>query len=498
MAESRVLYGPVGDQSRLIPAPLITISKAYQRTGSGEVIGKTYTITVTGTIVAYMGSPLSDGTFYKLGGYPANEDIDAEDRLRAVMRKQQALRELFQLHGGQFEVYSGSGFSTLRCYPRIVSIEFPEDIWYERSNYTITMECDEIYGIGDSDEFSEYIESATEEWSIDTNEDPQAVGASTTFTLTHNISAVGKTFYDITGAQPREAWQYAEQYVLARLGFDAYMAMSSGVNDLPSYYHGWNHLRSNQVDKKGGGFSVSESWLLASGVAIEDFTITTTSDIEAPHQRVSIQGNVTGFEERQAVGGKEMKLTTTKWANAQTKFAWASGVAYTRAKEYSGLTNLNVKPLTLTVGRNPLRGTIDYTIDYDTRPLQLIEGAKSEVLSINDNIGGELFASVFVLGRTAGPVLQDLGTKPANTRDLNIEIVVDPPTIVDRTSATMREIINDKKPSQDAQFSTNLTNIIEAANPSYLGATTIFQDQPQETWNPLEGRYTYTTRWTYE
>lgn len=488
------MYGDGVTQKRLIPAPLITISKNYQRTGNGEVVGKTYTITVDGTIVAHMGSPLADGSFHTSGGYPADENIDADDRLRAVMRKQQALRELFQLQGGQFEVYSGSGFNPLRFYPRVVSIEFPQDIWYERSNYTITMECDEIYGINDTDEFTDHIETATEEWSVDTNEDPQALGASTTFTLTHSVSAVGKTHYTETGAQPSGAWQYAEAYVLARLGFDAYMASGVGVNNLPSYYNGWNHRRSNQIDKKNGSYAVTESWLLASGEAIEDFTITTTADLESPYDRVSIQGNIIGFEARDA----DMAIITTKWDNAQTKFTWASGIAYTRAKEYSGNNNLNIEPLTLTVGRNPFQGTIDYTIDYDTRPLRLIEGAKSEAISINDNIGGELFASVFVLGRTNGPVLQDLGTKPANTRTLNIEIVVEPPAIADRTSGTMQTIINDKKPSNDVQFSTNLSNLIDAANPSYLGATQIFQTQPQETWSPIDGRYTYTTTWTYE
>ena len=495
------MYGDGATFNRLIPAPLVTINKTYQRSSNGDIIGRLYTITVTGTMVAYMGSPMSDGTWHTSGGYPANESIAAEARLAAIQRKQEAIRKLFSNQGWKFEIQSGNGAQPVTFYPRIQSIDFPEDIWFERSNYTIVMEADDLDGLYDEngDGFDAIIESANEEWTIDTNEEPQDLGAPTSYTLTHSVSAVGKKHIDVTtGAQPLEAWEQAQKFVLSRLGFNQVMAMSSGVNDLPSYYNGWNHRRSNQVDKQGGGYSVTESWLMASGVALEDFTITTTNDVESAYDRVSIQGTVTGFEDRSTVGGEEMRLITTKWDNAQTKFTMASGIAYLRAQQYSGLTNLNVAPITLTVGRNPFRGTIDYTIDYDTRPLKLIEGAKSEVVSIGDNIGGELFASVFVLGRTNGPVLQDLNTKPSNTRTLTIELVVAPPSYTDRTITTMKQLMVDKKPSNDATFSTNLSNLVTAADPSSHGFTTVFQDQPQENWDFLTGRYTYQTTWTYE
>jgi hypothetical protein len=152
----------------------------------------------------------------------------------------------------------------------------------------------------------------------------------------------------------------------------------------------------------------------------------------------------------------------------------------------------------MTVGRNPFRGTIDYTFDYDTRPLKLVEGARSEVISIGDNIGGELFASVFVLGRARGPVLQDLGTKPSNTRTLTIELVVPPPSISDRTVTTMKGLMITNKPMNNPSYSGNLNNLVAAANPKNNGFTTVFQDQPQENWDFLSGRYSYQTTWTYE
>jgi len=493
---SRVVY----DGKRIIPAPLVTINKTYTKNGNGDIIGKIYTLTITGTIVAHMGSPNSTGVFHTTSGYPDDEVIPNNERLKAIMRKQEALRNLFSVEGKNFYIQSADGSQPISCYPRINSIDFAEGIWYERCDYTINLECDVLDGLYDEeasshDAFTEYLQSASEDWNIDTNDEPESLGGPSTYALSHTVSAVGKKFYDETGAVPTEPWQYAQQYVLSRLGFSNYPqeVLSSGVHNLPSYYNGWNHKRTEQIDKAGGGFTVSENWVLASGSAIESFNITSTDSLDSPYQVIQIQGNVQGYEEFNS----DMELTTNKWTNAQTKFAWASGVAFTRAQSYSG-TSLNVIPLSMTVGRNPLQGSIDYTFEYNSRPVNLIENARSESINISDNIGGELFASVFVLGRAKGPVLQDLNTKPANTRTLSIEIVVDPPTYSDRTVATMEQLINDQKPSAHASFQTDINNLVAAAHPNYLGATTEFHDQPQESWDFKEGRYSYNVTWTYE
>jgi len=480
------------DGKRVIPAPFVSIVKTYTKSGNGDIIGKIYNITVNGTLIAYMGSPDSDGDLWTAGGYPADEVVGPDARLAAIQRKQEALRDLFSTEGKAFEIQSANGAQSVRCYPRINSIDFSEGLWYNKSEYSISLECDELYP-EQEDTFSEYIESASEEWNIDTQEEPQSLGGSVTYGLSHSISAVGKKFFDETSTQPKEAWQYARDFVLDRLGFDSLIASSSGVNNLPDYYNGWNHRRSEQVDEQGGSFSVTENWLMASGSATEDFSISTDTSLDSPHNKVSINGSVTGFEARDA----DMQLTQTKWDNAQTKFAEASGLAFLRAQTYTG-QSLNVTPLSWTIGRNPFQGTIDYTFEYDARPMTLIEDAISETISINDNIGGELFASIFVLGRANGPVLQDLNTKPANTRNLSIEIVVTPPTYSDRTTATMQDLLIAQNPSNNPSYSGSLQTLVDAADPTNNGFSTVFQDQPQENWEFQTGRYSYNCTWTYE
>ena len=486
---SKIYYG--ADSSRLIPAPLVNISKTYTKSGDGEIIGKIYTLTITGTIIAWMGSPYSDGTFYTGSDYPDNEVVDTQNRLAAIQRKQEGIRSLFSVDGEKLEIQTAGGLTSVRCYPRIVDINFSEGVWHDKCEYTITLECDELLGgaFSEEDTFNQYISNASEEWSIDTNEESaEEFGVPRTYTLSHSISAQGKRFYDTTGLT-KESWEQAKTFVLSKLGFDSQMVLSSGVLNLPSYYNGFNHSRNENVNKKDGSYSVTETWILASGSATEVFNVSTSDELESVYKKVNIEGTITGYDVRDS----NLNITTGKWANAETKYNQISGLTLTRAQYFSGET-LNISSLSETVGKNPMNGTIEYRFEYDTRPSNLISGARSEVISIADNIGGENFASVFVLGRTKGPVLQGLDTKPVNTRNLNIELVVEPET------GTAQELLNSKKPSNNPLYATDIQNVINAAKPipNIGSATIMFQDQPQENWDIKNFRYSYNTTWTFE
>ena len=485
------------NNQKIIPAPLVTISKTYQKSGDGEIIGKLYNITINGTIVAWMGSPTSSGTFWTSSGYPPDETIAADNRLGAIQRKQEALRYLFSTEGKNFEIQSSITDDPVRCYPRIIDISFDQGIWYDRCDYSITLECDELYGDGvlaEEDSFDQYIADAQEQWTIDeVDEHADTLGIPRSYTLSHTISAQGKRFYDVTGSLAKQPWEYAKDFVLSKIGFDASIITSSGVHNLPSYYVGLNHVRSENIDQQGGNYSVTENWVLASGYATENFSLNVSDELESPYKTVSIEGTVTGYEERNS----NMQTVSSKWDNALTKYNSISNLAFIRAQQFSGLS-LNIIPTTERVGRNPIQGVIDYNFEYDTRPMTLIEGVKSESINVGDNIGGELFASVFVLGRAAGPVLQDLSTKPANTRTLSIEIVVEPSGYTDRTVATIKNLLLNQKPSQIEPYKTSIQNVIDAVNPNNNGFSTVFQEQPQENWEFREGRYSYNTTWTYE
>lgn len=478
------------DGNRLIPAPLVNITKNYNKSPDGQLIGSTFAVSLRGTIVAYKGSPDSTGSFHTGSDYPADESISANSRLSAIQNKQDAIRNLFTTEGKPLIIKALDGVTSMSGHPRVVSIEFPEAIWYNRSEYTINLELDELYP-EDEDSFAYNISSAQERWTVDTNEQAEGIGdLSRTYRLTHSVSATGKRRQDGSGNTVRQAWHEAENWVKSRLGFDSDIALSSGVKNLPAYYGGYNHIRDEQIGEMDGTYSVTETWTLTSGTALEDFTVTTTSAVENNQSNVVVAGNIIGLEERDS----DLAITTTKYSNALSKFNVVSGLAYTRAQDYSGLT-LNTKPVSSVFGKNPIAGTINYSFTYNDRPSYFVAGARSEVITVTDTpTGGASFAEIFVLERGEGPILQNLGTRPSFRRTLNIELVMD----ID-SAANFTEAYFTKNPRVDAATSGDLWyNIIHPTDPRVqLGVNACFSDPPQETWDFRRGRYSYNRTWTY-
>jgi len=476
---------------KIIPAPFASIQKEYQRVGQ-DVIGKVFRITLTGTLIAHMGSPDSTRILWDQAGYPADEDIVHDSRLGAILRKQEALRSLFSIQNQLLELQPLDGSDSMRCYPNILDINFSEGIWVDRCDYTITLEASEMYPIQE-DNFEAYIQDASETWQIETDETPEGLNLPRTYRVSHTVSAVGKRVYDGNGlvSQP---YEQARNYVLSRLGFDQTIALSSGVNNLPSYYSGYNHIRSQEIDKVNGGFSVTENWIMTSGTALENFNIEMNTDVQNPYPVVSIQGDITGLEQRDS----NLQLTVSKYTNALTKFTEASGLAYSRAKTYSGINTLNILPLQASIGRNPIAGTINYSYEFDTRPSNIVPNCKSEIITLTDGLVGQAFASIFILGRRKGPILQDLKTKPARNRQLSVELVMPPATFAGTSVAQLQDAFFNQNPRLSPTTSGLFQRIIDAADPLNNGFTSVKTEQPQENWNPKTGAYTYNQSWIFE
>jgi hypothetical protein len=470
------------DGKKLIPAPRLQISRTANKKGDGSIIGFTYQLVLTGDLIAYKGSPNSLREFWDQSGYPPDEAIEADSRLGALLRKQEALRNLFSAQGRELYIQSADGSEPLKCNPRINDISFAEGIWFDRITYTINMEADVVYPIVEGD-FPDLISDATEEWNIETDEGaPEGLGLPRTYRLTHTVGAVGKLSYNELGGLTSQAWENARAYVIPRLGMNNSFLLSSGVSDLPSYYGGYNHSRTEAINIAGGGYNITETWLLASGSALEDFTIQITSNAESNRQNVKINGTVTGLELRSS----NLSVISNKFTNAETKFNAVSGLAYSRCQTYSGY-DLNIYPMSESIGKNPIAGTISYDFEYDNRPYNLIPGAIAERITINDTLPNQLVAVIPILGRAAGPILQPINTSAELTRTLSVEFTL-------RSKIDMSDLaasFNTLKP-------TALVDVLkDAADPIVLGSESYVQSD-RETWEPITGRYSREIIWIYQ
>ena len=475
------------DGNRIIPAPLVEINKEYNISTDGTKLSPIFNITLNGTIVAYKGSPDSNGVFFNssLTLYPDDENIDSDIRLRVVMSKQEMLRKLFSNEGKLLEIYAPDGNTPIKFNPRKISIQFPNGIWFDRSDYTITMETDKIYSIVAGDEEDDalhnlgyHISDASEEWNIDLDETP---ATKPVYKLSHQLKAVGKRFYNEDGTLERHPWQQARLWVQANLGFSD-MVITSGLLCIPSNYKPYNHIRSEVIDILGGSYSLNENWIVASGItfAIEDYTVTVNSGIEDPLVKVSIDGNIQGLDQKDdcliLLTGESKYESAIRYYDTNV-----SPNILGRIQSLGAPSDLNVKPISTVIKRNQIVGTISYTFDFDNRPSNLVSSALSEVIDINDQLASQVFAIVPILGRANGPILQDISTVKESRREFTYQGVF--PAV--GGSLTSRLV---GKP--------NVNSLVDEARHA-SNIESIFIESDSETWAPNRGSYTRRVSWIY-
>lgn len=481
------------------PVPFINLTKNMVKSGDDRIIGTTFECTLEGTL-----TPLPDG------GLSQIDDL------------QDGLREAFNAEGLLLEVKCGTGI-ILQAYPRVSSINFPpsSNNWVYTSPYTITLAWEKDDLAEDTGVMPPYVKSVSESWGIEQDDSQsfyhwapngQEDKGPLPWRVTHNLSATGKRSYTGVGTVASEAWEQAQTWVLARLGWtpsDTEGAMLTGPKILGSHgvinltsgdYTAYNHMRTKTIDEAGGAFSVTESWIavLSSGVgwngpAVEDFNISVKQGIDSDFTTVSVQGSIQGLEER-TYGSNPGDFTipsgSTKYDNAKTAWGIIESKLYHRARQVAdplATRTLNTIAVSKTVSHSPVKGAISYGYDYNDRPCNIISGSLSEVLTISDTNPTDVFASHVVLGRANGPILQSLSTVTASIREVSFEVVMAPYAGCDSCTSMRTEAPRTTVQTALCCFETELTS-------SY---SQVFKTADRESWNPKIGRYSRNIAWTY-
>ncbi len=483
------------------PVPFATINYDYNRAGDMDPLSSVGRITLNGTL-----TPLPDNT----GG------------ITQVVALQDALRSGLRTDGQLLDIQCG-GSTIFSQNPRILSFNHDPtpDNWVFSTNYTIEMEFDD-WSPGRSG-----VTDANDEWQFEFFDDKfffendlsSLVPAAKQYggsdyavdhppylgRLTHNVSARAIRASSELG---NPGWKRAESYVLSRIGVDAQHYEGSGVINLPSGSP-FNHMRTRQVDEINGSYSVSESWvILDSGAALtdfagnatEDFTATVRKSIESDFTTVSVEGSIEGLEIRDYgnvnqndFGATKFVTSTTKYTNASAYWTNILSRLLPRAQSIAegvATRNLNQTALNFSVGHSPPQGVISYAYEYDDRPSNCITGSLSEIITMTDNNPADVFAQLTVLGRPAGPVLQEMGTKTLRTRDLNIEVVMAPSTgctyslLYGATSTNPRDQVK---------------NVLLCPMEQEISGSQdqVFVQNDTETWNPKTGRYSRSVTWAF-
>lgn len=475
-----------------------------------------------------------------------NKDIvDFDFKASSIFFKQQALRALFA-HDGQRMEFSSIRNDTpmLVFYPTLDSISFEEGTYTDFCRYTINLTAPLFFDAKDNPlEFNSLndgnrnlyqnliynVEDYSDTWSIEVDDstgrtpnnippDNPIGGYANTiprnYRVTRNISATGKTIYK--NDERFEAWEQARGFIkteilrepintfpTSQIGyFPGYLESStfgSGLLNIPNNFLAYNHIRSENVDKTAGSYSISDTWILSPESAIESYEISVSSSNESPIVSISMNGSIKGLSPNTS----DQFNNNLKYINALQKYQTITGnfginsTIYKRARNITSVV-LNTVPANFSVTKNELIGEINYNITYDNRPTTFFSGVSQENITITDTYPGDVYAIIPTINSTTGPIFQYIGGRTEYRRDLNIELTVSRNNIGYNKMNNKNSYIY-RKPSHNPIISSTLTQIINTCSPaSEPLIRKYFLNPTSESWDPKTGRYSVQISWTYE
>jgi len=398
-----------------------------------------------------------------------------------------------------------------------------------------------------------FINDYSEDWSLEVDESQseryyqasnpnQDVFLPRTYRISHTVSAVGKKHYfdpnvgiDLNSDQYLDsdgnripgvedgtipAWVQAKKFVQERLHYgnpsgaypNVFGQIGKGTVSLVNEYKGFNHVITENVDMAGGSYSATETWIMASGNTLENWSASISSSTSSPFVSVSIDGSVRGLSEYTPSGYHIQERNDpnsnnygvrTGFENAQLKYNEISNSGkygfvsdvYKRANNLVAV-ELNSSPNSISLSTNEFTGEITYSLQFDNRPTNIISGVLSEDISVNDTYPGDVFAVIPVIGRPTGPILQYIGGRTEYKRDVNISLVLDYTKL---PYGKTRNPLLLKKPSIVEPTATQIADLLKELSPANEpGIRKYFINAPTETWNPKNGNYSFSISWTYE
>lgn len=377
-----------------------------------------------------------------------------------------------------------------------------------------------------------FIESFSEDWGIEVDDQQgESVENPMTYRITRNLSATGKTTFhpDMTGFDPQlvhnqwnsvkvPAWLQAKRFVDGRLadspsgqynGYpNVYNMLGSGTINLVSGYGGFNHIRTEQINVSEGTYSVTENWVLSSGQSHESYNMSVSTSNSDPFVTVQIDGNIKGLRSIPMSGfygpnaAKDVAQSGA-WANALAKYNLVSNSGkfgltsdiYKRANNMVAVA-LNSQPVSTSIGANQYTGELTYSLSFNNRPTNIISGVVAESIQVNDTYPGDIFATIPVIGRATGPILQYIGGRSEYKRDVSINLTMDYTKI---PYGKTRDTLILKKPSLVEPTASQIASLIKELSPNgEPGVRKWFVNAPSESWSPKEGTYSFNISWTYE
>lgn len=494
----------------------VGIQKEFSRMGDLSIINEKHSISIRGQIIA------SGNT--------------SQDRYKDLMTK--SLSYAQKIAGGATRksttqmgtlVISGTGGELLRYDDALlqnIEVSQPSDdtagIQYQDVSLSF-----ETY-MTPSDPASIYkLRSATENLEIKKEEDSFSyLGHNIhsenspyyAYTITHTVSAEGI----INNKDEREAFEEAFNYVNSKKRnslsisdkdvFDRSLftninqkTLSVGSNSSIAVdesqinqYGEYNKIRTASADVIGGSYSITTVFFLSREESLIDITGNYNKD-ESGESSVTVDGTIRGLSSLDPLSTQHNKIEQARKTYINiTGDLGSSSKIYQFANDIFNRYHLNNtclalrnKSLNYSFGENKTAGTITFSVVYKVVPNivnALLEGIAGSIvatatISDTNRVGAgfdmDTIVIIPVIGRTAGPIIQNMNTTKERTRTAVIDVTIEA-CHRSPNNATVRQ---------------QSLAAIAAYAPS---GSNVYVNNFTESWDWISGKYQGTLEWVYE
>lgn len=474
------------NSSAIVPAPLYSISNNITRATNGAILSYVYVITLKGTLLPTKGSPNSSGSF----GLGNADEVLATDALKtaSIITKQAAIRSLFfdepkVASGGSkfFEIESNGVL--LKCEAMTSDISFDAEINVVKNEYTIIITTNNLIlnnkSLSSQDVLAaEYnLKSASDNISISAQNDYEE-----SYTINRTISAQSYKTVGTEESSRVEPWKNAQGWVKRVVGSTDNIASFSTY---PAYaptsaYEFLNKQIQENINKLEGSYSLSINWnYVKNGLSkvIDEWTSSYSSDtrkvsvLSGGYNKVyKVSGSIRPII--QASGG--YTLSKARWdiiKNELKNRALSSGGAY---NGFADTTHV-YGPYNLGISENRRTGVINYDAEFKEKNIVLHEDFSDIDVQITVNTKENSIVEIPIIGRSAGPVIQNLFT--TNTKKTSI-------------SASFA-LSSNAVQSSTSDLRTSAKGVLVGAGIQPTGTTNYFVTSFSDSVDVFNGRYTY-------
>jgi hypothetical protein len=392
------------------PVPLISVSRERVRDSSQNRLYDKVTINCAGWLV-------------DLGGDFGSLDVDYYQPL--VSGLDVDCQELTITHE--------SGVFIEGVYPRVEGFQAEESVWVDTKRYSFQFVYEEQLGGA-----HQFLQAASGVLSYSDNWSWQEQDNDTT-ALVHTVQAQGlNTACVALESVPvaSNALANAQSFVSARLGTSNIPAgYPEKIYDLYVNKSYIRRLSTETADVAAGSYSVTENFILASGLAnsyIHRNTFQYSVDSKGIGS-LQVNGNIQGDGER--APDKDAYASSGWDIEEPLLFGAASGVH----RELGATRFLNRNPISQSVTRNKSKGSIDYNYTYSDK----LNADEEDIVDANWSIARQnpiaVFATIGIPGKLDGAVWQDIQTVADGTYTISGDVIG---TTIAAATAYAQELVN--------------------------------------------------------